>query len=234
MSCARRTTAAHAPGSVARPDATEDDTMATTDTPTLPTAIPHGRAEDVLGLLTGVVLVAVGMSLLRAAGLVTGGIAGAALLLGHAVDVPLGVLFFALNVPFFALAAHRSGWSFTLRSAATVGLVSLGTALTAAHLDVASVDPWFAAVVGNLLCGTGLLVVFRHRSSVGGFSIVAVLLQERAGIRAGHVLMALDTLVVLAAFAVAPPLDVLVSAGGAVLLSLVVTFNHRPGRYTGF
>lgn len=209
-------------------------TVSTTDETTRPVGVPHSLADDVIGLLTGVILVAVGMSLLRTGELVTGGIAGAALLLTHVVDLPLGVLFFAANVPFFLLAVRRSGWSFTLRSVLTVGLVSAATAVTGRLLDVASVDPLFAAVVGNVLCGTGLLVVFRHRSSVGGFSILAVMLQERAGIRAGYVLMVLDTLVVLAAFTVAPPLQVLVSAAGAVVLSLIVTLNHRPGRYTGF
>ena len=206
----------------------------TIDEATRPAAIPHGRTEDVLGLLTGVVLIALGMSLLRTAGLVTGGIAGVSLLLGHVVHVPLGVLFFATNLPFFLLAARKAGWSFTLRSVLTVALVSAATAVTASLLQVTDVDPLFAAVVGNVLCGTGILVVFRHRSSVGGFSIVAVMLQERSGVRAGHVLMVLDTTVVLAALLVAPPVQVLVSAGGAVLLSLIVTFNHRPGRYTGF
>ncbi len=207
--------------------------MATIDTTTQPSAIPHGRAEDLLGLLTGITLVAVGLSLLRAGGLVTGGIAGAALLLSRAIDVPLGVLFFALNAPFFLLAARKSGWSFALRSLVTVALVSSGTGLVAGAWQLGEVNPLFAALAGNVVCGTGVLVLFRHRSSVGGFTIVAAMLQERSGIRAGYVLMALDTVVVLAAFTVTDPVLVAVSASGAVLLSLVIAFNHRPGRYTG-
>lgn len=198
-----------------------------------PDVIPHSKIEDALGLLTGVALVAIGMSLLRVGGLVTGGTAGASLLLSYAVPIPLGVLFFVVNAPFFLLAAVKSGWQFALRSALTVAAVSAGTAAVARFAEIDTVNPFFAVVVGNLLCGTGILILFRHRSSVGGFSIVAVIAQERMGVRAGHVLMVLDTAVVLAAFTVASPWEVLTSAAGAVLLSTVITFNHRPGRYTG-
>ena len=88
--------------------------------------------------------------------------------------------------------------------------------------------------MGNLLAGIGILVVFRHRSSLGGFNVVALLCQERLGWRAGYVQMALDVSVVLAFAAVSHDLALaLASAVGAVLLNLVIAMNHRPGRYTG-
>ncbi len=101
-------------------------------------------------------------------------------------------------------------------------------------LGVAAIGPLYAAVVGNLLAGIGILVVFRHRSSLGGFNVVALLCQERLGWRAGYVQMALDVAVVLAFAAVSHDLALtLASAVGAVLLNLVIAMNHRPGRYTG-
>ena len=84
-----------------------------------------------------------------------------------------------------------------------------------------------------MLAGIGLLILFRHGSSLGGFSILALLAQERLGWRAGYVMMALDACVVVAALLVVPPLNVLISAAGVVVLNLVLAFNHRPGRYLG-
>jgi hypothetical protein len=43
----------------------------------------------------------------------------------------------------------------------------------------------------------------------------------------------LDVGIVLAALALVPPLVVLLSALGAVLLNLILALNHRPGRYLG-
>jgi uncharacterized membrane-anchored protein YitT (DUF2179 family) len=100
-------------------------------------------------------------------------------------------------------------------------------------LPVAHLDPFYAAVVGNVLCGVGILILFRHRASLGGFNIVALILQDRFGLRAGYVLMAVDTVVVLVSLVAVPPLNVLVSALGAVLLNLILALNHRPGRYLG-
>ncbi len=58
-------------------------------------------------------------------------------------------------------------------------------------------------------------------------------MQEKLGLRAGYVQMALDVAVVLGSFLVVEPDVVALSALGAVVLNLVLAFNHRPGRYMG-
>src|SRR3954467_7680193 len=50
-----------------------------------PVAVPHTLAEDAYGLVSGVLFAAVGIAMLKAAGLVTGGIAGIALLTSYVV-----------------------------------------------------------------------------------------------------------------------------------------------------
>jgi len=100
-------------------------------------------------------------------------------------------------------------------------------------LDIDRISAPYAAVGGNLIAGIGLLIVFRHGASLGGFNIVALVAQERLGWRAGYVQMVLDVLVVVGALTVVAPQNVLLSAVGAVVLNLVLALNHRPGRYTG-
>lgn len=197
-----------------------------------PLAPRHSPAEDVLGLLTGALVASLGLFLLKSAAAVTGGTAGLALLVSYAAPIPFGVLFFAVNVPFFALAVWKKGWNFTLRTAFAVAIVSVMSALYPALLDIRSLDPVFGVIAGNLLAGVGLLILFRHRASLGGFNILALVLQDRLGWRAGYVQMAMDVTIVLVALAVVPPLNVLLSALGAVVMNLVLALNHRPGRYT--
>jgi hypothetical protein len=48
----------------------------------------HSPAEDIYALVVGCVLVVLGLVLLRAAGLVTGGVAGIALLVSYVVPPP--------------------------------------------------------------------------------------------------------------------------------------------------
>lgn len=200
---------------------------------TLPLAPPHSLLEDLLGLITGVFAASLGVLLLQDAGAVTGGTAGLALLLSYAGEIPFGALFVGINLPFFALAVSQKGWGFTLRSLACVVAVSFATGLHAAMLDLGSVDRVYGVVAGNLLAGVGLLILIRHGASLGGFNTLALILQERLGWRAGYVQMALDVLVVLAAFLVSDWETVALSALGAVVVNLVLAFNHRPGRYMG-
>lgn len=208
-------------------------TTAPVAAPVAVSAPRHSAFEDVLGLLTGTLLASFGLFLLKTAEAVTGGTAGLALLVSYAVPLPFGAVFFLVNVPFFALALKKKGLRFTLRTAVAVGLVGLFSALHPAAVDLQGLDPVYAIVLGNLMAGVGLLILFRHGASLGGFNILALILQERLGWRAGYVQMALDVTVVAAALTVVTPWGVLLSAAGAVVLNLVLALNHRPGRYLG-
>ncbi len=195
---------------------------------------PHTRVEDVAGIVTGSFLASLGLFVLAAGGVTTGGTAGLALLLSHGARWSFSLCFVVVSLPFVALAVRGKGWAFTARSAVAVALVSSFSALQPQLMGGLTVGPLYAALVGNLLAGVGILVVFRHRSSLGGFNVVALLCQERLGWRAGYVQMALDVAVVLAFAVVSRDLALsLASAAGAVLLNLVIAMNHRPGRYTG-
>lgn len=199
--------------------------------------VRHSVVEDVFGVLTGAFIASLGLSLLQSVDAVTGGTAGLALLLSYALPVPFGILFFAVNVPFFLLAIRAKGASFTLRSAASVALaavlVEIHPFARLAESAGLELSPVYAIVTGNLLSGVGLLMLFRHRASLGGFNILALTLQDRLGWSAGYVQMALDVTVILLALTVVSPSMVALSALGAVVLSLVLVLNHKPGRYLG-
>jgi uncharacterized membrane-anchored protein YitT (DUF2179 family) len=193
----------------------------------------HGVAEDVLGILTGTFATSLGLYLLHAAHAVTGGTAGLSLLLGYATSWPFWLLFAVINVPFAVLAVWKKGWDFTLRTVVSIGLVSAFAVVHESLLPLGAVHPVYATLAGNLLAGVGVLILFRHRSSVGGVHIIALLVEERTGLRAGWTLMAFDVLVIVAALLVVPWPLVVLSAAGAVVLNLVLALNHRPGRYLG-
>ncbi len=203
---------------------------------TTPAPQRHTALEDVVGLVTGSVLVSLGLFMLHAAEVVTGGTAGLALLIGYLTGLPYPLLFALVNLPFFVLAVRRKGWSFTLRTAGTIVAVALLSALYALPgiLGGLELDPLFAAIVGNLVVGVGVVIIFRHRSSLGGFNIAALVVQERTGFRAGYTLMILDGLVVVGSIFAVEPLLVLVSALGVVVINVSLVLNHRPDRYLGY
>ncbi len=193
--------------------------------------VPHTRTEDAVAIFVGVTLISVGVAFLTSAGLLTGGMAGLAFVLHYVTGVGFGKLFFALNLPFYWLALRKLGLGFTLKTFAAVALLSTLSELQSRFLQIAQLQPLYAAVTGGLIMGMGFLVLFRHRCSLGGVGILALYLQERCGWRAGKVQMAVDCCILLTALATMDPLRVVSSVAGAVMLNLVLAMNHRPGRY---
>lgn len=194
----------------------------------------HSALEDIHALLIGSSFIAVGLTLLKAAGLVTGGVAGVALIISYLSDWPVGVVFFVLNLPFYVLAQRTLGWTFTFKTLAT-NLLLAGMAWGMPQwLKVGGIDPIFSAVFGGTIIGMGILALARHRSSVGGVGVLALYLQERRGISAGKVQMAADCVVVAAAFFTISFDKLLLSIASAVALSAVIIANHKPGRYAGY
>ncbi|SDO30697.1 Uncharacterised 5xTM membrane BCR, YitT family COG1284 [Rhodoferax sp. OV413] len=199
----------------------------------LDSSIPHSATEDLLALVSGTLLVSLGLSMFTHVGLLPGGTAGIAMLLHYGTGLNFGLLFFLLNLPFSLLAWRRMGWAFTLKSLAAVALLSLMTNLTGLALHYADLQPLYAAIAGGLVLGTGFLVLFRHRASLGGIGVLAAYLQETRGWRAGHVQMAVDICILVAALVMADPARVAYSVLGALVLNAVLAVNHRPGRYMG-
>jgi uncharacterized membrane-anchored protein YitT (DUF2179 family) len=196
-----------------------------------PGVLQHSAAEDVQALLIGTLLVALAVAMFRHAGLLTGGTVGIAFLLHYLGGWSFGTVYFLINLPFYWLAWRFLGRAFTLKTFAAVALLSVLSDGLSGRLAFAQLDPWLAAVLGGVLLGNGFLVLFRHQASLGGLGVVALLLQQQRGWRAGQVQLVLDLAIVGAALVSVPWDRVLLSVLAAAVLNLVLAVNHRPGRY---
>ena len=194
-------------------------------------ATRHAPIEDVQGIFSGSLVAALGLYVLASAGLLTGSTAGVAFLLHYAFGVNFGLAFFLLNLPFFWLSWKRLGMAFTVKTFIAIGLTSVLADVQSRFLSISSIHPAWAALLGGLLLGFGLLALYRHRASLGGVGILGIYLQERFGIRAGLVQLVIDMCVLAAAFFVTTPPVVFYSVLGAVVLNLFVAINHRADRY---
>ncbi len=184
-------------------------------------------------MLSGTLLMSLGISLYTKATLITGGSAGLALLLQYATPFSFGAIFFVITIPFYYLAVTRMGWPFTIRTFIAVALVALFTRLTPLWLEFSNLNSLFAAIAGGALMGIGMLILFRHRTGLGGMNILALYLQDNHGIRAGYFQLAFDMLILIGSLLVLDWRKVALSMVGAAVLNLVVAINHRPGRYIG-
>lgn len=197
------------------------------------TARPHSLAEDGYAIAIGCAFIAMGLMLLKAANLVTGGMAGIALLLSYLIPWSPAALFLLINIPFFIFAGRAMGMAFGLKTLfANVAIMGVGLAMPTA-LQIARVSPFFAALFGGSIIGFGILAIARHGAGVGGVGVVTLILQRRRGWNAGRTQMLCDIMILLASLPVLSFERFGLSVLSAAAMNMVLIVNHRPGRYIG-
>lgn len=169
--------------------------------------------------------------MLTSAGLITGQTAGLAVIIAYLTGYSFGTVFFLINLPFYFLAYKRLGAEFTIKSLISVTMLSVVTEFLPYGFAIQSLSPALAAVIFGALVGLGLLAMFRHNGSLGGLGVVALLVQDTTGFKAGWVQLMTDAVIFSVALFLFPASVVGYSLLGALVLNLIITFNHRRDRY---
>lgn len=191
----------------------------------------HRFYEDILALFCACTLVSMGIVLFNTHDLLTGGTAGLAIIGSHITQLNFGTVFFIVNLPFYYLAWTQLSRRFTINTFISVSLVSLMTEIMGEVLTISYIHPMFAAAAGGMLIAVGILIMFRHKSSLGGLGILALYLQSKHNIRAGNFGLLVDGLILAASIFVFSFELILLSIVGAITLNILIAVNHRPERY---
>ena len=141
----------------------------------------HSLIDDAQGLFTGGFMAAFGIAILTQLGFVTGQTAGLAVLISYATGWQFGLVFFAVNLPFYWFGYKRLGLAFTIKSFIAVGLLSVLTLFMPGWVRFESLNPIVGAILYGMITGWALLALFRHGASLGGIGILALYLQDRTG-----------------------------------------------------
>lgn len=197
----------------------------------LPPPQNHSLLEDAQGILYGAGIAAFAMTILTHLGMITGGTAGLAVLLSYLTQQSFGLVFFVINLPFYWLGYRRMGKAFAAKTFVAVALLS-GLALAfPGWVRFEAMNPVVGARVFGAISGSALIALFRHGASLGGVSIVALILQDRTGFRAGYAQLLFDAALFAAALWFLPVSTVALSALGALVVNLTIAINHRRDRY---
>lgn len=149
--------------------------------------------------------------------LLAGGIGGLSLLVERFSGVPVGLLYLAFNVPVFAVGVRHLGRRFAAYSAvAVVGFWALADWLPIPRFTD---DPLLAAIFGGAISGIGTALALRAGGSLGGFDILAVVLNRSLALGVGEALWVLNGCLVVAAG--------LVSSAETAMYTLIGIFATR-------
>lgn len=96
----------------------------------------------------------------------------------HLPEIPgldyMGIIYFAINIPFFLLAYKVMGKKFCLETLISIAMASALLAIIPIPAKPIVSDPMLAAIVGGLGAGVGAGMVLRAGSSQGGQDLIGV------------------------------------------------------------
>jgi uncharacterized membrane-anchored protein YitT (DUF2179 family) len=135
----------------------------------------------------------------------SGGLTGLVLIIHYLLPVlPVGGVYFLLNIPIFALGWKFVGLRFFLYS--IVGLVCFSGALFAVNVTLPVHDQFLSALLAGIITGIGAGIILKSLGSAGGTDILSVILLKRFSIRLGTTVLAFN-IVILAGAALLFSLD---------------------------
>ncbi|MGE5676154.1 MAG: YitT family protein [Mycobacterium leprae] len=129
--------------------------------------------------------------------LVTGGVAGIALLTHQLLHWPIGLQVLVYNIPILWWGWRDHGRRFILLT--VLGILSLTTFTTfLPQRMVIANDPMLNAIFGGLVNGIGAGLAFRASGSLGGLDVAVVSLNRRYSLPIGDLTMGFNALIVAA------------------------------------
>lgn len=155
-------------------------------------------------VLWNVVLIALGSVLCAAAingilipqKFLAAGFTGVALIFHYLVpSLQVGVLYFVLNIPLYALGWKYVGRRFFLYSLAGVFIFSAALAWPYGMFPVH--DKILSAILAGIISGVGSGIILRSLGSAGGLDILSIILMKRFSVRLGSTILGFNALLLL-------------------------------------
>ena len=130
---------------------------------------------------------------------ISGGVTGVAMIFNQLFGLPVGVMTILMNIPLFIVAWRYFGLDFMLGSLTGMAVSSAFIDLFALTGIVMTDDIMLASIMGGVIKGVGLGMVYYVGATTGGIDIVAKFLrQQRPHLNFGSIILVLDVIILIA------------------------------------
>ncbi len=159
--------------------------------------------KDYLFIVLGILIYGIAFTaFILPHGIVIGGVSGVATLVYFATNgvIPVAVSQYGCNLILLALAFRIVGRTFVLRTifGATVASLFIGIFesffMGLGHPLIEDIS--MSAVLGAILCGVSVGIVFIHNGSTGGTAIVAAMVSKVSNVSIGRTMIFVDMIIV--------------------------------------
>jgi len=131
------------------------------------------------------------------------GVSGIAAIVFYATGIPMGYTYFAINVVLILIALKILGTGFGIKTIYGVVLSAVMLTVLQPLIPTAVVQEKFmSAILGGMLCGTGLGIIFTRGGSTGGTDIIAMVVTKYRNISPGRVILLCDVFVISSSYVV--------------------------------
>lgn len=191
---------------------------------TPPKMKPWSVAIELLTIFLGVVSYTLGWTaFILSQNITSGGLAGITTIIQIATNIPATVPYYIINGFLLILALVFLGWRFSVRTVIGVGMlfvtIPIGQALFTDPIAQADVynniwpwlreilpnfgpllvarEPFVALLLGSILCGIGLGLVFSVNGSTGGTDVIVAIINKYKNISLGRAMIMVDATIVV-------------------------------------
>lgn len=128
----------------------------------------------------------------------TGGLAGIASLFKFSTGIEASIPYNIINFFLLGLALKILGWRFSVKTVFSVLMLGITIPFFEAFFKVPLLadEPFMAVVIGAILCGSGLGIVFSVNGSTGGTDIIAAIINKYKNISIGRALVFIDFIII--------------------------------------
>ncbi len=129
-----------------------------------------------------------------------GGVVGISIIIHMLANIPLGILTFALNLPFVLIGASKMGKGFLVRTLIAMAFFSLSIqGFSHLHYEVTD-DRLLATVFGGVMLGLGVGIVIRNGGCLDGTESVAILIsRKKPNLSVGQIVLMFNIIIYLSA-----------------------------------
>jgi uncharacterized membrane-anchored protein YitT (DUF2179 family) len=128
---------------------------------------------------------------------IDGGITGIAILISSKLDIKIGILLVALNLPFIFIGYLRIGKSFAIQT--TLSMILLVVGLNFISIPMITNDNILIALFGGFFIGLAIGFIIRAGGVLDGLEVIGHYTNKKSGFSTGEVVMVINTIVILAA-----------------------------------
>jgi uncharacterized membrane-anchored protein YitT (DUF2179 family) len=140
-----------------------------------------------------------------------GGISGLAAVIFYSTKVPMGLTYFAINVVLIAIALKVLGANFGMKTVFNMVTLTLLFAVPQDLFPGALIkDNFLSAVLGGMMGGVGIGLVFSRGGSTGGTDIIALMINKYHNISPGRIILYCDVLIIGSSYFLVHSIDKMV------------------------